>query len=506
MANDVVFKKGQGGLGRPLPGLDHISGLLFYSGATLPTGFTSTDRIKKIFSVEDAVTLGITNTSLGETKSTASYSVTAAGSATDTFNLTCAIVGKAGLQTVTLASFTAVAADVATTTTMASKIASEINLGTPTHGFTATSSLGVVTITAAPGQGIYLNTGTPYVVTVSGTIAGTLTQNVVVGVASDIDILHYHISEYFRIQPKGILYVGIYATADVGTFSNVTDMQNFSGGELRQIGIYQKSGAFATTHVTTLQSVYNALDVLHKPVQIIYNAEVSGTASVTTLTNLRLLAAPNVSVTLGQDGKATGFKLFKATGKSIGCLGTTLGAVSLAAVNEDIAWVGKFNVSNVEFDTLNFANGQALTSLSDGTINNVDTFGYIFLKKHIDITGSYFDDSHTATPVTGDYAYIENGRTIDKAIRNLRAFLLPFLASPLLTDSAGKLSNDTVSFFESLSARALEEMQRSGEISSFTATINPSQNVLATSNLIIAVSIRPAGVARTITVNVGFKN
>ena len=29
--NDIIFVKGQGGLGRPLTGEDHISGLLFYT-------------------------------------------------------------------------------------------------------------------------------------------------------------------------------------------------------------------------------------------------------------------------------------------------------------------------------------------------------------------------------------------------------------------------------------------------------------------------------------------
>jgi hypothetical protein len=504
MANDVIFNKGQGGLGRPLAGADFISGLLFYSGATLPTGFTSSDRIKIVYSVEDAEGLGITNTSLGETASTATYLVTNKGAAGDTHILTCAIVGNAGLQTVTLASYTQVTADAATTTTAATRLAAEINLGTPTHGFTAIAATATVTITAVAGQGIFLNSGTPYVSTVVGTLAGTLTQNVVAGVASDINILHYHISEFFRIQPKGKLYVGIYATADVGTFASVTLMQNFASGELRQIGIYQKSTAFSTAHVTTLQAIYDALDALHKPVQIIYNGEISGTASVATLSNLRLLAAENVSVTIGQDGKATGFKLWKATGKSIGCLGTTLGAVALAKVSDCIAWVGKFNMSNVEFDVLNFANGEVLTALSDGSINNTDSFGYIFLKKQINKTGSYFDDSHTCIPLNNDYAYIENGRTIDKAIKNLRTVLLDYLASPLYTQADGTLRADTIGQFEGLCADALDEMVRDQELSLYTVTIDPTQDVAATSKLEITVGLRPVGVARTITVNVGF--
>lgn len=53
MANNVIFNKGQGGLGRPLAGTDYISGMLFYS-ATLPSGFNSSNRIKIVYSVEEA--------------------------------------------------------------------------------------------------------------------------------------------------------------------------------------------------------------------------------------------------------------------------------------------------------------------------------------------------------------------------------------------------------------------------------------------------------------------
>ena len=58
--NDIKFNRGQGGLDRPLPTKDHVSGIVFYlSDANLPTGFTPSDRIKKVFSTEEAEDLGI---------------------------------------------------------------------------------------------------------------------------------------------------------------------------------------------------------------------------------------------------------------------------------------------------------------------------------------------------------------------------------------------------------------------------------------------------------------
>lgn len=511
MANDVIFNKGQGGLGRPLAGTDYISGLLFYS-ASLPSGFSVNNRIKTVYSLEEAVNLGITNTSIGETKATATFLVTNKGASGDTHKLTCAIIdsvnptaSKAANGVVTLCNYTQVAADIISVDTAATRLAAEINLGTPTHGFTAVAATATVTITAPAGQGIFLNSGTPYVSTIVGTLAGTLTQNVVAGVASDIDILYYHVSEFFRVQPKGKLYIGVYTTADATTFASVTLMQNFAQGEIKQLGIYQKTTAFATSQVTTLQAVLDALETNHKTISsVIYQADFSAVTDLTTLANLKLLNAKNVTVSIGQDGDNNGFKLWKATNKSIGCMGTTLGAVALAKVNESIRWIAKFNMAAAEYDTLAFANGTLYTTVADGSITNLDSFGYNFLKKEIGLVGSYFSRPNTCIAATSDYTFIYNNRVIDKAIRGLRAFLLPQLASPLVVNANGTLSEDTIGFFNSLCDRALEVMQRDFELSAFSVTIDPSQDVLTDNELTIAVKLVPVGVADTITVNIGF--
>ena len=76
--NNISFVKGKSGLGRPLAGKDYISGLLFYTN-TLPSGFTATNRIKQIFSVADAVALGIGNTYADETQASGVYTISAMG-------------------------------------------------------------------------------------------------------------------------------------------------------------------------------------------------------------------------------------------------------------------------------------------------------------------------------------------------------------------------------------------------------------------------------------------
>jgi len=502
MATNLVFNKGQGGLGRPLATTDHIAGLCFYTGATLPTGFASNDRIKTVYSVEEAEDLGITDASLGATSSTATFTVSNKGAVGDTHLIT---VTSASGSTITLCSYAQVTADVVSTTTAADRISAEINLLTYSHGWTCTNVAAVCTLVAPKSEGVYLNSGTPYVSTIVGTLAGTWVQNVITGVASDIDILHYHISEYFRMQPKGKLYVGCYATADVGTFSNVTDMQNYAQGEIKQIGVYYKSTSFATGHCTTLQAIYAALYTNNKPLEIILNAEIQGTANVSSLTTLRGLTARNVSVCIGQDGAAKGLKLFNATAKSIGMVGTLLGAVSYSKVHESISWRGKFNIdSGSEFNTLAFANGQKYNAISDGLLTTLDTYGYIYAEKEQDVDGSFFNDSWTAVSQSDDYCYIEANRVINKSVRKMRTYLIPALGGSVYLNSDGTLREDSLAYYEQLCQRGLDEMKSDGELSDAKASIDPTQDILSTSNLEITVQELPVGVSRTITVNLGY--
>ena len=157
-----------------------------------------------------------------------------------------------------------------------------------------------------------------------------------------------------------------------------------------------------------------------------------------------------------------------------------------------------------EFDVLKLANGKLISELSQSLIDALNTKGYIFLTKHIGKAGSYFNDSHTAITASSDYAYIENNRAIDKAVRESRAFLLPKLNSPLFVNADGQLTEDTIAGFKNDTERALEEMQRNGEISTFKVVIDPAQNILQSSKITITITIMPAGVARNIVINIGF--
>lgn len=499
--NDIIFIKNQGGLGRPLAGEDFISALLFFT-ASLPSGFSSSNRVKLIGSVQDAENAGILADYSDATAATVTYLISTKGNTGDTIKMT--YTGANGI-TRDLGLYTVAAAD-SSIALQGAAWAAVINAGTINHGCTAAFNTATLTVTLPKSEGVFPNSGTPAAIVKTGAFAGTLTQAVVQGVASKLAVYHYHIAEYFRMQPKGSLYVGFYAVPGTYTFTEIQTMQLFAGGKIRQIGVYKDGAAFASGDLTTIQGVVNTLAGLHMPISsVLYGADISAVSDLTTLADLGTLSAPNTSAVIGQDGAGLGAFLYKTYGKSITTLGATLGAVSFVSVSEDIAWPNKVNVSNgSECDTIAFANGTLVSALSQSTLNTLDDRRYIFLIKYVGVSGSFFNDSHTAVAVTSDYAYIENNRTIDKAIRGVYASLIMDINRPLLLNANGTLQDTTIAYLEGLANTNLDAMVRAEELSAKGVTIDPTQNVLSTGNITVAVKLVPVGVARQITVKIGF--
>lgn len=499
--NNITFNLGQGGLGRPLAGEDYISGLLFYS-ATLPSGFSSSDRIKQFFSVADAEAKGIVGDYRDETQATGSLLVTGAGAAGDSVEIR---VGEPLGATVVIGSYIRATAD-STVNLVATGIAAAINAGTATHGYSATVTTATVSIKARKGLGIFLNSGTPITSTIVGTVAFTTTQ-FTGGVASVLKPFHYHISEYFRIQPKGNLFVGIYTVPSTYTFTEITTIQNFANGKIRQIGVFKNGAAFASADITTINGVCASLVSAHKEIVALYGADISAVSDISTIADLSTLSAPLVSAVIGQDGAALGAAIYYATGKSVTTLGATLGAVAKAKVSQSIAWVAQFNISNgVECDVLAFANGVSFSnaSVTDGLLTALQDKRYIFLRKFVGVAGSYFNENSSSIAVTSDYAYIADNRTIQKATRGIYANLAPALNSPIVLNADGTISDEAIAYFTGLAEAPLIQMIRDAELSGQAVAINSTQNILSTGILVISVNLVQVATGRNIQVNIGY--
>jgi hypothetical protein len=507
MSNNVNIIYSPSGLGTPAVGEDFISGMIFYppvaSPAVMPSGFTS-GIPQEIFGLSQAEGLGITNTSIGETKASGGgIAITAAGATGDT--VTISINTGSMFGTIVLGTYANLASD--SINTVAAGARASINANN-INGFTATGTGANVTIVAPAGTGVAGNAFLP-VVAVTGAITTASPVVLSGGVASNIDPMWYHISEFFRANPTGTLWTMVMATSSASSsYSEIQTIQTYAAGKIRQVGIFE-TVAFSSTYLGLMQTQAHLLETNNKPLEVVYQGNFKAVSDLTSLTDLNTLTAQNVTATFAQDGGNSnlggGFRMFLASGYTIGSVGLTLGAVSSALVSTSIAWIQNFNMDGgTEMDTLAFANGTLLTAVSDNLINNIDSKNYVFIKKFVGIAGSYFNNNYTSVVTTSDYSNISNNRTIHKAARNVRARILPSLASPVYFNSDGSIALYSIAFFQDEANTALSFMQAAGEISQYNVIINAKQNVLSTKTLTMNVQIVPVGVANIININLGF--
>ncbi|MEG1718604.1 MAG: DUF2586 family protein [Bacteroidales bacterium] len=135
----------------------------------------------------------------------------------------------------------------------------------------------------------------------------------------------------------------------------------------------------------------------------------------------------------------------------------------------------------------------------------LDAAGYIFFINYPSKNGCYLNGNPMATPATDDYCELNNGRIIDKAMCITYNTYISEIMDNVEVDEMGALSSGVCKNFEGMIENAINASM-GNQISSFSAYVNPKQNVLSTKTLEIACSIVPLGVLKRIEVTLAFSN
>jgi len=486
---------------------------VFYAeNAKLPSGFATNAREKRFFSLAEAEAAGINLAQSDEVTATGgNVEITLAGGAGEVVSITI----NEGDGVITLAEYEIQTGDNAAAIAVGLR-ASMNDVTFQNLGYSAAGSGANVLITAPVGLGEILNGSVLAFNDGGGTATATVTQ-FSGGVQGVIDVMHYQIKEYFRMQPKGVVYVGIYDESAV-TLTEVVTLQNFAAGEIKQMGVFNQTATWTSGDITALQAAATTLANADRPLSVLYCADMVSLNPP--FTNITTLTAPRVSNIVAGDGRTNvrntdlSLNVFNTKTFSVGNLGAALGSVSFVSVHESIAWVGKVNISDgVNMETVKILPATQLSTASESLLNTLNAYGHIFVKKYDGLAGSYFDNQKTAVTNASDFARIANNRVMDKAIRLIRLRLLPLLSSPLYVNTDGTLSEATMAVFANecdqiIGGRfgddATGQMVIDGEISAGRTIIDPTQNVLSTGRVDIAIEIIPVGEAETIRVTIGF--
>jgi hypothetical protein len=513
--SNVSFVLGTGSLGQAAAGNDFISGQVLYG--TAPGSF-ATSPYQAVYDVADAVTKGIALDYGDETVAKSIYTVSGTVTVGDTFAMTVTEqnpvtpTNPTGTTVVSLG--TATVATAATATGAGVDIIATINAGTYSHGYSATAVAGVITISARPGTGIMLNTGTPLAVTVVGTSVGTITQQfgtgtggATAGVYSKKAVWHYIVSEFFRANPTGVLWVGFFAAVSA-TYADVVTLANAAGGTCKQIGVFDPtvtSAATFNTKGTTLQARAVDLFNAYNPAEIHYTANLKAVADLSTLVNQQNNNNYRVHHVILQDGGAAGAQLYINCGISIGNIGCSLGTTSAAKVNQDIGEIGAFNITDaVEMVIPAFINGQLVSALSSNLLDQLDAYRYIFATGQPNITGTFFVNDWSSTVQTSPYNRQSRNRTMNKAVRLVYTNLVPLLKSQIGLNTDGTISDVSLAKFNGAVIPVGTQMKDAGEISNLRVTINTSQNIISAGKVVVGIAIQPTITADFIEAQMSF--
>lgn len=321
-----------------------------------------------------------------------------------------------------------------------------------------------------------------------------------------VRVLHYHLSEIYRINPAVSLYVGIFEKpqGDNMTFAEIKTVQNFADGRIRQIGVWCGDRVPSEDDLVAIQGQADTLEAEGAELSVVYAPKVANVKQISTK-----LAGGNkcrVSVVIGQAGSGTGAELYKdkanAAKASVSGLGVVLGLISKAKVHQCIAWVKEFPTG---ISLPAFGDGTLLRDMDKALVEQLDTARYLFFVTQQGQSGSYMNDSHTMDSATSDYASIESVRTMDKGARGVRAYLIPELGGNVYVDAdTGKLASYTVAHLETVAGHALEDMEKAGELSGYKAEIDPDQDVAASSTVDIVLKKVAVPVMRHVRIKIGF--
>lgn len=337
------------------------------------------------------------------------------------------------------------------------------------------------------------------------------------GIDQDYDtdntvLVYENIKDFFRINPTGELW--IYGVDNTGTYAEMVEhvtshLVIASEGRVVMTGYSYNDelDSVPATPVDLDAVIGNAeteaaqLTADHYPISTF--VEMVGFYPSLSIDDYRSKNSRRVTPVVAQN-----YAIAQETNFEKRCaIGLALGTASIANVHENLGWVQKFNVLGGSLLKASIG-GVKINDLSLSTLNELDEKGLLFLRNHTNITGLYWNDAPTCIEVTDDFAYLENNRTIDKATRIIRTTFLPHLNSPIYVDpESGNLSPNVVGMLESLGNKAItDQMLTLGEVSGFDFSIDPEQNILATSKLQAVLTIVPVGTARKIIVNIGFDN
>ncbi|QQV91580.1 sheath protein [Winogradskyella phage Peternella_1] len=342
--------------------------------------------------------------------------------------------------------------------------------------------------------------------------------------ANEEVLVHSAIDRFFEICPDGELNLIPVAvdqtpTEIVATADLIAAVRSVADANVIAIAHHNVTVPDIDDHVEAVQAFVTSFIEEHRYIDAVILEGIGEALAVTPIANypdLRAKDAPNVSVSIAQDPVVASQAAAYAKYADIG---TVLGGVCVRQVNENLGSVDILNkpsgskgredyplslAGTTAWASSNLSDGRAFSELSKTDQKSLTESGYIYAGSFNGYGGVFFNSSPTCVEKADDFAYIENNRVWNKAVRYIRETLIPKVRGVVKKDPvSGFIRSSTIADWNSRLNKALEVMITDNEISGFDFYINPEQTLSEDDPLLISGQIVVDGIVFEFEVDLG---
>ncbi|TWP31234.1 hypothetical protein ETU08_01775 [Apibacter muscae] len=336
-------------------------------------------------------------------------------------------------------------------------------------------------------------------------------------------LVHYHISEIFRLAPEAVVYFIPTTSESIEKAIEVIIPAIRENSEIKGLGFCGFSETLETLNVDAIQkTLVDEFTKENRDLDFVLlegKPKAGETFKVNDLPNLREKAAPNITVIIGQDPAVASLE---EAYKNYSAIGSALGMLAIRKISENM---GSVNIENkpansratTSYPLTDSASSRWLSSaLSDGTplselskthLKTIQQKGYVFIAGYEGFAGLFFSASTTCIEKASDFSTIENNRVWNAAKRAIRQSLLPYVKGKVKKDpSTGYIKSTTIATWHGAASKALEQMVINNDISGYQVRIDNNQVVNEDNPVKIRAVVVTDDIAHEFDVDLGLTN
>lgn len=338
--------------------------------------------------------------------------------------------------------------------------------------------------------------------------------------ANEAVLLHYHISEFFRLAPNGTLKLVVTDATTATIFFGRANVKALfrANTDVKRIGFVYNDEVVTLNTVNEINACQLFINDLFADKIYLNGIYLEGRNTGKTAVTRRTLSAGKVSLVIAQDPAIASLD---PAYQYYAAVGSILGMRAVRKVNENLGSVDiivkpsdrKGEITYPLTDTLRglwlsaaLSDGTPVSSLTDVEQKTLTTNGYIYAGSFQGFAGVYLNGEPTCVAISSDYSTGENNGVWDKAALGIRNALLPKVRGWFQRNATtGALKDTAITDLENTGKKPLQTMLVASEISGYDLVIPAGQNPNDVTPLLVKASVTLGAIIHIFEVDLSLK-